>query len=420
MKQALFFHYDFPPAYGANVGHMLGIVHHLPEYGWNCHVICGGEATASTTSALTTDFSAYGNSPLITRVSTKSTTPPDLRFGKLATLIPTLRHNFPDSRSSWIPMAVEKALALIQEQTFDAVISSCPSESNHVAASLFAKKIGIPWLPIFGDLYGWYLEENKGWRQRIVAFANNHYFRNWIRPAKRAICVSPAMSQYLRQTYGIDGKVAVVGANHSYSTLSPCSSPNPKFTITYTGSVYPDDERPDLFLDAIKYCVETSADFARLTRVLWIGTRCEELIQSLILQRGLESICEVRGWVEKSESLQLQAESDLLLALNTTVKRVPPGTYSYPSKIFEYLSTGRPILIYPSDREFMTHLMSLSKETFDCVDLPELTQTLLDVFHEWKNATLENLVDRSSLVTRLSQSCQTATIARELDLLCQT
>ena len=115
------------------------------------------------------------------------------------------------------------------------------------------------------------------------------------------------------------------------------NSPNSPKTILYTGSL------------AIKYGIlDLIEEFKMLEGdyrlVICGGGNENEIVESNV--KG-DSRIAFRGLVSHAEALQLQREADILV--NPRKNSEEYTKYSFPSKLLEYLITGRPVVCYKLD-----------------------------------------------------------------------
>lgn len=60
-------------------------------------------------------------------------------------------------------------------------------------------------------------------------------------------------------------------------------------------------------------------------------------------------VCTFIERLAPADALRLQREADALILLNCTSPSSDEGTLSFPSKAFEYLNAGRPVVALPND-----------------------------------------------------------------------
>jgi glycosyltransferase involved in cell wall biosynthesis len=101
-------------------------------------------------------------------------------------------------------------------------------------------------------------------------------------------------------------------------------------------------------------------------------------VAALAAARGVATITDVHGFVERAESLRNLAAADLLLALAVVI---PHGELSgglQPAKAFEYLGLKRPILGVPGDNGLLDALLTQTRAGTVARSAEEVARVLLD------------------------------------------
>jgi glycosyltransferase involved in cell wall biosynthesis len=163
--------YYFPPAGGAGVQRVLKWVKYLPEYGvWPEVVTVREGAYPEVDPTLSAEvpagvgvhrtvaldpFGVYGRLTGRSRAEAVSARTDDVgRAGAWPErLARALRANafIPDARVGWVPFAVGAALRLARQEPFDAVLTSGPPHSVHLAGYAVHRLARLPWLADFRD-----------------------------------------------------------------------------------------------------------------------------------------------------------------------------------------------------------------------------------------------------------------------------
>ena len=107
--------------------------------------------------------------------------------------------NYPDEFISWAGPAVAEGIRLARRQPIDAIISYCPPETNHVVGSRLARRLHLPWVPFFGDLYGFLRPSLPP--HSAEGFIRMAWHRRCLAPAAACAAVTPAMVEYLSRAY---------------------------------------------------------------------------------------------------------------------------------------------------------------------------------------------------------------------------
>ena len=153
-----------------------------------------------------------------------------------------------------------------------------------------------------------------------------------------------------------------------------------KFTITHTGFLYGKRD-PRLFLEAIASLIETQRVDKRKIRICFVGS--VELPYDLVgylRERRLDEVVRLVAHVPYQQSLQYLANSDALLLLQ-------PGTMTQvPSKLFDYIAVGKPILALSpcgGATARLVHENSLGSLA-EAENVGEIASAVEELYHNWR------------------------------------
>lgn len=113
-----------------------------------------------------------------------------------------------------------------------------------------------------------------------------------------------------------------------------CPSSN-QYNITYLGSLFPDYRSPEYIISIIKKASE-SVD---VCCTFYSRGACEDIIEQS--EREKPNIIRKGGYVEHSIVSDIICRADFLLSIGN---KLTGDDYSLPSKVIEYISSGKPII----------------------------------------------------------------------------
>ncbi|HUQ80032.1 MAG TPA: hypothetical protein VM076_02775 [Gemmatimonadaceae bacterium] len=321
--------------------------------------------------------------------------------------------DFPDEFRGWERPAVDAGVALAARRDVAVICSLCPPASAHVVASEISRRTGIPWVALFDDLFSFYLESERraSWR-----WYSSHMHRRWMRQAAVAGAITPGMLEYVRRTYGIDGDLVMVGFDPDESPSVPPSRGD-RLRLVYTGSVYPDDHRPELFFEALERVLASRLEAERLIEVVFAGTRQDAALKARLAAFPLAArACKFLDRVSPEAALRLQREAHGLILFNYTSPSARNGTLSFPAKSFEYLNAGRPILALPRDPGGWGDALLASTGAGVTANSPAEAVVVLDGWlgHWWSTGSLPYAAIRPE-IARYAQPAQAAALGHLLD-----
>ena len=154
-----------------------------------------------------------------------------------------------------------------------------------------------------------------------------------------------------------------------------------KFTITYTGNLYPGKQSPEPLFAGLRDLISQGSINADDMEVRFYGPKAGWIDKQAERYR-LTGIVRQFGMVPREIALNKQRESQLLLLLkwSDTQQR---GVY--PAKIFEYLAARRPILTVGGSPDVVDRLLDETKAGVSGQTGEEIKALLLPLYREYKS-----------------------------------
>jgi glycosyltransferase involved in cell wall biosynthesis len=350
-RRLLVLQYFYPPLAGGGVHRVLGFTRHLPRHGWRCTVVCAapGDYWVSDASLErlvppeTEVIRVAGGSALsawlkLGRGRGAASAQAGARSGRTFAGLRALSDFWllPDSYVGWAKRARAAAARRIARGGIDALLSSSPPDSVHLAARPLARRFGLPWVADFRDPWvslhlrrpptGWHRARHEALERAVLAESDV------VLTASRthADRIAPAAAK------------RVVHLPNGYEPDTTPSAPRAgaadHFRIVFTGTL---SQMPDtgVLLDALHEFLAHRPEARRRLRVTLAGpfdTGYQDRAIALGLTPG---IVDFPGPLAHAGTRALQRAADLLLlwkphAMPTMV----------PGKLYEYLETGRPLV----------------------------------------------------------------------------
>lgn len=411
MRRLLIVHYHFLPVHNVAVGRLLGYARLLPSRGWEVSVLTrrwsgvdesdpswglswepaleagsgctiyrvSSPAVHRQPSTGSTIVQPGGNPPATGRLLAvgRKLLAKAKRLGQMAW------GDYPDEFAAWTRPAVAEGGRIGRERRFDAILSYCPPETNHLVGRRLSTLLGVPWVPFFGDMYGFLESPLPRWS--IEGWAKRAWHAWCLAPASATIAVSPAMVDYLARTYGIPSHLVHTGFDTEvFGEHVPCEpGAGDRMILSHVGSLYPGDQRPEVFFDGLDRLLVRNPEIEGRLEVRFIGSKCDDLLRAMLKGRPSERTCSIRPKVDSVTALSLVRSSDVLLAFTCTAYRDRFGTLSYPTKVFEALGARRPVLAVPSDGDWVDRLLRETGGGSSARDADEVADTLLGWFDVW-------------------------------------
>jgi len=366
-RRLLLLCYFYPPLAGGGVHRVLSWTRYLPAHGWSCTVVCAGAgdywvvdpSLLRRVPAETRIERVTGGSGLSAWLALRGRagggggSVAGRRSGPVFGALRRLSDLFllPDSYVGWSKRAARTAVRIAREQRFDAILSSSPPDSVHLAARTVRKATGLPWVADFRDPWVplYFRTPPTAWHRARQAAME----RSVIEGADIVLAASRAHADAMGERSGGRAR-RVVHLPNGYEPGSaedappaaggPAPEAAPAFRMTWTGtlSLMNDTEQ---FMDALHDVLAARPEARRKIRVRMCGPY-DVHYENRAVALGLKGIVAWEGPVAHGEARAAQREADLLL-----LWKPRHGATMVPGKTYEYLDAGRPVLALLDPRD---------------------------------------------------------------------
>lgn len=445
MRHVLIVHYHFLPVHNVAVKRLLGYAKRLPAFGWQPSVLTKewhdlDEADPSWGLTWEAELERTAGFPIhhvadpvtgrarpasgaVVRSDGVVEASARALFGergeKLVRKGRRLRHMFsrayPDEFVGWVRPAVEAGVAIARRTRLDAVLSYCPPVTNHLVGRRLARRLDVPWVPFFGDLYGFFLDHLPA---RSLERLLRRVFHAWcLAPASACGAVSPRMAAYVEQTYR--KRAAMVLTGFDPEEFSPAAGDGAReagrLVVSHVGSLYPGDQRPELFFDGLDRFLDRHPEAAAQLLVRFVGSKCDERLRAMLTGRPSARVCQIIPTVGAAAAISLVRSSDALLAFTCTITRDRHGTLSYPTKIFEAFGARRPVLAIPADGDWVDALLARTNGGTSVSEAEAVAGVLSEWFASWRLDGTVRYHGRPEEIAAFARDRQVQALAALLD-----
>lgn len=346
MKKLLLFTYYWPPAGGAGVQRWLGFAPYLPKNGWEPLVVTADPKYATYPQR---DESLEARVPEEMHVVRTKSLEPLQWYGRLVgkERIPYggfsnekgssapakfIRGNFfiPDARRGWNRYALRAAHKLIRDLSPELMVTTGPPHSTHLIGAELKRKYGLPWVADMRDPWTEVYYNLAMPRTNLAVRYDRSLERKVLTDADAVITASPGFAEqfsrnvkrkYHTVTNGFDGFIP--------RKAKPVGAP---FYITYAGTVA-ESYRPQALFRALAG-LDPAAYRLRIA-----GSIAPEVAE-MIRAAGIADNLDYLGYLPHDRLRDELACANLTVLLSPDT---PGGEAIIPGKLFEYLSTGRPV-----------------------------------------------------------------------------
>lgn len=285
--------------------------------------------------------------------------------------------SYPDLHRGWKPFAVKAGSEVLQKEGVDALLSSSMPVISHLIARELKTRYKIPWLADFRDLWTQNHNYSYGPLRRLI---DRRLELRTLSHADALVTASQPWAEKLRALHKGKPTYAITNGFDPAEINSPPSNLAAKFTITYTGSIYPKGQGPSKFFAALRHLISDGTLSPDDVEVRFYGPR-EAWVERQINDYGLAGIVKQNGIVPRQIALQRQRESQLLLLLKW---EDPKERGTYTLKVFEYLAARRPILATGGSSDVVDELLNETNAGICASTVEGIKNTLKELYREYK------------------------------------
>ena len=270
---------------------------------------------------------------------------------RLKEMIKTVLKDSPDSHIFWVPFAFIRGIVILLKEKVDVIYCTTPPHSSHYAAFLLAKCFSKPYILDFRD--PWYVsysarkpDDKMPWLLQCESRSK----RAIVRGASRVICVSQGERDELRAEFPELGDEHFTYITNGYDPEDlprshTVAERSLRLNLIHAGTIYPGIAGE--FFDALQRLVESDPLVAQSIQVHLLGEIAEEYVM-VTSQLKVAGVVNIHGLLPHAKTLQMLQASDVLVILMGGTKY---QSSHLPSKFYEYLAVGKPILAIAQEGE---------------------------------------------------------------------
>jgi glycosyltransferase involved in cell wall biosynthesis len=288
----------------------------------------------------------------------------------------------PDEAITWLPFMLVKGRRLIEENRYDAIISSGFPFTCHIGG-FFLKRLscGKPWIADYGDPWAYnptFLLPK--WR----SFIDKNIESKILKAVNKIIVTTDQTKEHYLGLYHFlkPEDINVITQGFSQEQLKWVSpETTDKFRIVYTGIFYKNRE-PFVFFDALSQIKGTCKDL----EVIIAGNMPNDEYKRYAEDNGLSGVVGFVGFVPKQRAISLQKGASVLLLIGTG------GGIQVPGKIYEYVAAKRPILSIKVDKsDIASTIVERLKRGISVENDPQkIGESINHLYKLWKEKHLES------------------------------
>jgi hypothetical protein len=396
MNKVLIITYHFPPRTTVASLRPLGLARYLPEFGWKAVILTAAlpgrpDSQFEVVETQRRESLALGWGRRLFKLDPEQTlmaqiaqlkrklrirserSPLDLLLAAIGEITA-----YPDPQKGWRRFAIKAGEDILRQQEINAIISTSPPVTSHIVAKELKAEFKIPWVADFRDLwtqnyYYPYSPLRKNVERKLEL--------NTISAADVLVTVSEPAANDLHSLHKQKPVHSIPNGFDPAEVNTTRGNLTNKFTITYTGNLYPGKQSPEPLFAALGDLITDGSMDAGDIEVRFYGPEAG-WIDKQAERYGLTGIVRQFGMVPREIALNKQRESQLLLLLKWND---PKQWGLYTAKIFEYLAARRPVLAVGGFPDVVDHLLDETKAGVSGQTGEDIKALLLRLHQEYKS-----------------------------------
>jgi|SRR6185437_9014675 len=260
----------------------------------------------------------------------------------------------PDADRGFILPAIRAGRAAIHDGA-SVLVTTAPPWSVHIVGLLLKSMTHVRWIADYRDPWTGSVTDPKVRdlvKPRSMRTSLTDAFEAWLErqclcSADRIVCATYGIAAFTAAKISMTGQAKTRVVLNGIDAPGPASWPKPagdRLKIVHAGNCYVGRD-PLPFLEALAALRSGDESRARDVDVDFIGA-CRTFkgrdVAAEAAERGLGSVVRFSDWLPKVEADKAVRQADLLLLL------AQDQPICVPNKLYDYLSTGRPILAFTS------------------------------------------------------------------------
>ena len=393
MPRVLLIAFRYPPSEAIGAMRPAGLAKYLPQFGWQVTVLTPRvkdraadpkvietgyqDVIANWKSRLGLDAKVGVHQQLGLPVSSK---PRSSLLHTYALDLAKYVIAYPDETKGWIPFALKEIEQLRDQQAqqpkIDAILTTAPPVTAHLIGCKAKQILGCPWVADFRDLWS----QNLASPHPVLKSLQAGLERRTLKTADVLVTVSRPWAERLQEHHPARTVLTIENGFDPDHFKSVSKELTRKFTITYAGRLYQGQRDPKLLFEVLADLVNEEVMQPGDVQVRFYGP-VEPWITAQVQQYGLDQMVAINGLVTRDESLQRQAESQVLLLLGWAN---PRETGQHSGKLFEYFGASRPILAIGGSHGVLTEALDETHAGVHALSKEQVRNFLLTAYGEFK------------------------------------
>ncbi len=305
----------------------------------------------------------------------------------------------PDAQFFWALRSRDRLRRIIRTRRISAIFSSYSPASNHLLASWLKRSTGLPWIADFRDLWTDDQRYPAGSRLRIAL--DHRLERRFVREPDAVTATTTVQRDRLAEKVPDQREKFHVISNgvdfedmdraSQRATRRDASERRDTFRLVFAGQFQSTSVTDDYFGGIGRFL---AGDVGRADRFEFrIVGQVSEALRSAARKHGVHLT--TTGYQPHIDAIREMMDADMLLI------PVPLGTnadWCVPAKTYEYLATGRPILVVGPENSMLSRLVTCTQgAAATACRVDAIATTLREIWMRWQEGGSPTHVDRVAL-----------------------
>jgi hypothetical protein len=318
---------------------------------------------------------------------------------------------FPDDTWPWLVDRGSVARVLAARGV-SAIVSTSPPPTAHIVAAGAASRLGVPWIADYRDPWS----QRSAWRRTWpLSGLEARLERRTLAGAAHVVAVSSPLADGLRRLLSCQVTVVPNGfdpADRVLPVRDPVPIPGDRFTLVHTGTLTHGSRDPGLVFAAMDGLVARGAIAADRLELWFIGRHLEVARRAAARWPRLATAVRYAPQVSRGAALDAQRRATVLLVLGS-----PDAAHDadVPTKAFEYLDAGRPVLGVASHGSALAALLAETRGGRVVTTAAEAACALADWLAAWRRDGVVDAGSDAAAIARYERRRLTAAFAQVLD-----
>lgn len=250
----------------------------------------------------------------------------------------------PDEYIGWKSIAYEAGCNILKEHPIDAILATGMPWTSFLVANDLSQENDIPWLADYRD--PWTQPTTLGIKKEyaVVFMRNRLVEKGLMKRASALVHISEplqkGLSKYLSRNVTLIPNGYDPELTSSFQSLKPSGT---VFTISFVGTLHT-NTNPQVFLEGFRRFVEKFSLSPETCRLSFTGSGFWYLEEEYEHFDAIRTFVQLEREVFHEEALKRMHEAHVLLSFPLDMEGC------FPAKTYEYIASGRPILVSPDGK----------------------------------------------------------------------